>query len=582
MKRCFSRHWFWLTAAAMAVTAAAKPAGERVEMTVQLPPFIVERPAGGTTWRYVEIPRFEVLSTCNELTTGQIVAAFHRAHELLGLVLPPKFQVAFATPQALILFDQKLWPENERAAMAVLLPEGTATSPTAEVGPLPSAARRDPLASTKFTGRSDSAGTRGRTFFSNLMLSDVDSNTIFALAGEGTLDSERPSLTVPYVSMLLERRTPALPAWFCAGFVQLYQRMEFRSRTATVSLPRRGDTERLLPLAQLLRDFPPSEADSDHWRADVRLFVCWGLDPDGGRAAAFGRFLDQASAAAPTETTFRECFGIGFDAAIAQIEEYGRQTLRLRWVLPAERDRLPKDSVLVEASSGQIARIKGEWERLEARYVQWIRPELADQYVALARRTLHKAYDRGDRDPRLLATLGLLEAELGEKAAALPFLEESQGGGGARPRAAYELARLRYNSLFGRSRRDDGKFPAAQIEPLLAPLLLAAQQSPPMVAVFHLLAEAATMAVEPPSPEVLSALAAGVRLFPTHRDLAEKVATLHRLAGRNDEADALLALGANRQPYTPSNVPDGLMELRDQFPKIDLPPEDSATPRPPR
>jgi hypothetical protein len=563
-----ARHCFWRMFAAIAALPMASPAAEKAEMTVQLPPFIVERPAGGTPWRHLETPRLEVLSTCNELTTSQLVLAFHRAHELLDLVLPPKFQLAFDGPQALILYDRKLWPEHEQAAVAALLLRDETTTRSAESAS-PALLRGDPLTGMQLVDRSKPAGNR-TAFLSNLMLSDADSITTFALAGDGALDIQRPYVTAAYVHMLLRGRTPALPAWFTSGFEQLYQRMEFRGRTVTVVLTRRGDAENLTPLARLLRDDPPVETASDRWDADVRQFICWGLDPDGGRTEAFWRFVERASANASTESIFRECFGLGFDDAAAQIEEYGRKTIRLRWTLPAERDRLPQTSVLVDASSGQVARIKGEWERLEARYVQRTRPELASQYLALARQTLQKAYDRGDRDPHLLASLGLLELELGEKTTARVLLEEAQQVGAVRPRASYELALLRYKALLGRSRRSDGKFPGAQIEPLLAPLLLTARQSPPMAAVFELMAEAAGMAIEPPSPEVLSALKAGVLLFPTHRDLAAKVAALHRLAGQNDEADTLLAVGAHRQPNPATTPLHGAFELLDRFPKIEL------------
>ena len=42
-------------------------------------------------------------------------------------------------------------------------------------------------------------------------------------------------------------------------------------------------------------------------------------------------------------------------------------------------------------------------------------PELAPKYLEQARRTLRRAYDRGERDPRLLAVLGLCECDAGNE-----------------------------------------------------------------------------------------------------------------------------------------------------------------------
>ena len=108
-----------LLALAAAGPLAAAPA-TKTEMTVQLPPFIIEQP-GGTRWRYTEIPRFEILSRCNDLATDRLTLAFHRTNQLLGLILPARFQLAMDAPQTVIFYDQELWSPAERAAAIATL-----------------------------------------------------------------------------------------------------------------------------------------------------------------------------------------------------------------------------------------------------------------------------------------------------------------------------------------------------------------------------------------------------------------------------------------------------------------------------
>ncbi len=512
------------------VPLAAAPA-PKTEMTVQLPPFIIEQPAIAK-WRYTEIPRFEILSRCSDITTDRLVHSFHRANQLLGLLLPERFQMAMDVPQALIFYDEKLWSPAEREAVTAMLFGNRSAQP--KPGAAPDAARVpvDSIVGFQLRATEKPAVNPRDCFYNNLMLADVDSMTTFALASDATIDPNETYLTPDYVYSLLNGRVPALPEWFVAGFLGLYRSMEFHGNTVSLvstrwdTEPGGGGKERkpaaFLPWTDFFTLNSPNRAEHPTlWATQGMAFVQWGIDPAAGHADAFWKFVDRAAVEPDVAKAFQEAFGFDFDEASRQLGPYLLTARPVRWTLTDEQAR-PPNNPIEDASPRQIARIKGEWEQLETRYVRNNYPDLEAQYLAQARRTLHKAYDKGDRDPRLLATLGLLELGANERATAQGFLDEAVRGSVVRPRACFELARLRYNHEFGRSRRDDGKFTSEQTAAIAAPLLLATRQDPPLPQVYELLKRVYAKSVDAPPPEVVSALAEGRKYFPQGTDVAER------------------------------------------------------------
>jgi len=51
------------------------------------------------------------------------------------------------------------------------------------------------------------------------------------------------------------------------------------------------------------------------------------------------------------------------------------------------------DFEVERATSNEIARLRGEWERLAIGHVQRRLPRVREPYIAQARRTLRRAYD---------------------------------------------------------------------------------------------------------------------------------------------------------------------------------------------
>ncbi|HRP06153.1 MAG TPA: hypothetical protein PLV87_14660, partial [Opitutaceae bacterium] len=60
--------------------------------------------------------------------------------------------------------------------------------------------------------------------------------------------------------------------------------------------------------------------------------------------------------------------------------------------------KVPKSPAikLRDATPLDVARIRGDWERLQISFVRKAFPDVVDKYVEQARKTLRKPYDQGD------------------------------------------------------------------------------------------------------------------------------------------------------------------------------------------
>jgi len=171
------------------------------------------------------------------------------------------------------------------------------------------------------------------------------------------------------------------------------------------------------------------------------------------------------------------------------------------------------------AKNSEVARMLGEWERIEAESLEAKAPEIARKYRMHAVEKLQRSYQKGVRDPGLLATLGLLLVSLGDAAGARGYLEQAAAGEVVGPRAYLELARLRWGDERRREPADSRQRGAGDVVGLL---LRAETKGPPLLAVYAMLAE-----VNPGSSKVeeerKAALRRGLALFPHDRDLRERI-----------------------------------------------------------
>ena len=485
------------------------------------------------------------------------------------MILPDRFQATRDTPKTLILYDQKLWPVTAQNAVAAMLnfmplvrPEETSNEPD------------DPLMNAVLDKRkpAKTTSTGPKRFFGNLALTDVDSQSLFAIVSDVSILPQESFMTPAYVETLLSGRGPELPPWFKSGFLGLYSRLNFRGDMLVLrpmtweSIPKlSADTtgktrlEGLLTLENFFERPPKEEGvDQELWTTQAELFIRWGIDPTGGkRADQFWAYVTRLCSEAANEKIFQECFDLSYGEVTRQLVAYAANARTARWKL-ARSMTSPPPVQLRDATPGEIDRIKGEWERLEIRYIRGKIPELEATYLAEARRTLHRAVDRGDQDPRLLTSLGLLELEADNRAVAREFLESAVKQAVVRPRAYFELARLRCEHLLARSTRDDGKLNAEQTSSVIELLWLATQQTPALPEVYELMAEVCLNSAVPPPPAALAAIDEGVKLFPKDRDLADLVVLLQ--SDNKNSTKSVNKSGPTLQDALNASMRDRLLE----------------------
>lgn len=540
-------------AAGLVLGAFAARAAE--ETVIALPPFLVEEAALPLPWRYAEVGGLEVLSTCPDRLTRQLVANHLRLHALLGELVPPALQLRMSEKQILIFVDSAHQPPTSPEVVARMVLSAV-EPPVPDDAPPPNDGRlrRRPRPPRY-------------TFLPNLRLWDRDSQALFAIVREREFDPDRVALSPEYVAYVLRNRTPALPPWYVSGVLTVFASARFSEDALTLepldwpaesgaAVLRAGAAANrpLLPLAEFFTgELPAGDPASNEllarWQAQAALFVHWGVGGRGApRRAAFGKFVARAAVEPVTEALFRECFGLDYAGGWKALTAYLPYAMNDRLALrPASRQR-GTDFPLRPAGEAEIARLKGDWERLEIGYVKAQFPAFASKYVEQARRTLRRAYDRGSRDPRLLAVMGLCEVDAGNDAAAREWLEAAAAGAPMlRPRAAYELARLR----FAAARTPGGDappLPAEQAAAVLAPLAAARLQQPPLPEVYELIAAVRAAGAAVPTREHLAELEEGVRFFPRRSELAARTAELSLRHGFTDTARWVINLGLTLAP----------------------------------
>jgi hypothetical protein len=240
-----------------------------------------------------------------------------------------------------------------------------------------------------------------------------------------------------------------------------------------------------------------------------------------------------------TEEMFEACFGFGFSELRDRLSDYLPKAVEeSARIDPGRRPSLPRIEA-ERATPNEIARVRGEWERLAIGHVQRRLPQVREPYIAQARRTLRRAYDAGDRDPRLLATMGLCEIDAGNEAGARQYLEPAIAAGVVRPRAYYELARLRFAEL-RRGMPETKMFSYSELAPIFHPLQRGLTQAPPLAENFVLLAEAWVSSELSPNTAEFAELEMGARLFARRPTVALAIALALAQHGKKSEAVAVL------------------------------------------
>lgn len=520
---------------------AAAPVKGAEESVVALPPFAVEEMAKGPPWRYAVNPDFEILSRSDDWTTKRLSEVRYRLYRLLELILPPGLQVRQDVPRTAIYYDELTKTGASEEVIAQMLRSNNATAKPVS-GTMP-------FGSRGFHGF-EPAPPR-YTFMPNLRLWDKDAMAVFTVVRPGDVDAEGLMLTQDYIEYLIRARTPTPPTWFIAGMIGLYPQVRYRSDSLLIEEGEwvsaletdllKEDPKKARPLLPMMAFFR-SDASANNqsveenkrvWTSQAALLVRWALS--GPQREGFWRFVERAALGQMSEKLAQECLGLDYTQLGAQLTAYLPVAVRKSIVLRPKEEIVMPPLTLRNATESEIARIKGDWERMEITYVRVKHPEVVDKYIGQARRTLMRAYDHDNRDPRLLAVLGLLECDTGHPEAARGYLEAAAGPGLVRPRAWLELAKLRLAERLAVP-ESQGKLSPKQAAEVLAPLFTARAQNPPLPEVYDTIAEVWEHSIYPPNAGHLDVLREGVHLFPRRVALARRTAALLLSIGAKEDA----------------------------------------------
>ncbi len=499
-------------------------------------------------WLYAEIPGFEILSNISERETKRFVRDFLLLQNVIREIMPGLTTGQMPVPTALLLcgrgkgFDEFL-PAD---------------------------------------------GTIERYGSNQLFFQSPERAAIvvdFALAELQLADSTRieadpyRAFYAAYFRFLIRRQlSKPPPPWFEEGLVQLFAATEFDRKTIVFAqigdgfgAEKIGDFNRMLhqralmPLGEMLS--PQPRTRGTFWAAQCYCFVhycLYGLNKKNQQA--FIRYVYRLNDEEPTEALFKECFGKTYNQFALELRGHIGFTAGKKIEFRAKKGQElpePPPVALAPGSDADVGRIKGEVLRLGG-------------HGAAARNHLIAPYVRGERDPRLLAALGLDEKLAGQDARARKFLEAAAAAKVNRARAYVELARLRLDEA--RAGAKDGKvqLTVEQVGAVLTPLFTARQQPPPMAEVYSLIAETWAVSALPPQEEHLAVVLEGVVRFPRDmplllqatllaakrgfferaRELSQRGTKLAREPGDKDRFASLAAAFETGATVEPPKAPD--------------------------
>jgi hypothetical protein len=466
-------------------------------------------------WLYAEIPGFEILSSLSRSATQRFVKDFLLLQEAMNVIMPGLRAGPVSVPTSLILTGR-----------------GDAFSRF-----MPSNRGDDRYRTNTLFFRDDERGAIVVDFqLAELQLED---NT--------TLESDPyRGFYREYFRFIIRRNVGNKPpAWFEEGLVQLFASIEFQKKWINFAMigdgfggERTGDFNRLLhrrsilPMKELLAD--PPRRRGTFWEAQAYAFVHMCLY---GRNLKYQRpfleFITRLDREPLSEELFKECFKMDYKKMGLELRGYLDFTDHKYMQYAAKKGQAlpePPPFELRDAPDAVVGRITGEALRLGG-------------HVSQAQNALIAPYVRGERDPRLLAALGLNEKFAGNDDRARKFLEAASNARVDRARAYLELARLRLDAARAKPGGKGDQLDENQVASVLTPLFTARKTPPPMAEVYSLIAETWSLSAAPPQEEHLEVVLEGVRTFPRDTALVMRATLLAAKRGFPERAAELARLG---------------------------------------
>ncbi len=246
----------------------------------------------------------------------------------------------------------------------------------------------------------------------------------------------------------------------------------------------------------------------------------------------FNQFVSRLSEEPLSEKLFEECFGMNYKKMQNKLTWYARMpTSRHRHIKLAQGSELTfKDVEFREATQAEIARIKGDAQQMAGHHTK-------------ALNTFREAYDRGERDPELLAALGVAENHAGREDRARLFLEHAAKHNTHRPSAWNTLAQLRLDKTLSQATKDEKKLSASQMNTVLAPLLKALTLEVVLPETYHLIADAWENSSVQPTEIYAKILGQGALRFPNDDRLVYRASNLFAQVGAIQNAVELAQMG---------------------------------------
>lgn len=536
-----------------AAAAAATP-------VVELPKFVVtdtrELPPP-EAWRYAEITGFEILSNASDKATRRLIKDFDQFKEALALVWPIPNRTG--VPTSLILC-------GKGAKFDAFVPAGKS-------GP-------DRATASLFLKNREQTAIIIDLQSTTLNILATDTANDAATGTDSSLISVEPDkqLYREYVHFLLSRSEPRLPAWLEEGMAQIIMAMKVdphyivfgkledpntvsaqAGAVAAMNALTAADDPDGLQIAgapaedrdfnaalqrRALVPFPKFfavTADSPEainplgnnvWAKQCYAFVHMCLYGRGKRyQKPFGTFLMRLGKEPITEELFKECFKMDYKKMLLELRGYIDFTdyQHQEYVLKGAGLTSGAPLALRDATESEVGRIKGEALALAG-------------HQAKAKAELTAPYIRGEREPKLLAALGLYDRVNGEETRARKFIEAATAAKVVRPRAYLELARFRYADALAQPGAE-AQFSPEQVAAITGPLLVARLQPPSLPEVYELMTETWVRSAAPPKKEDVVYLIEGVRLFPGRLKMLYAAAGLSAQAGMLDVAHAFTDYG---------------------------------------
>ena len=541
----------WVASLCVPLASMGQPAVSpaSADRPIELPPMIVSDFSKASPWLYASVDGFEYLSRCSVGTTHAFAASQWYIHALLREFIPDEFLAKQDAPTASLLMPLALKSASDDAVRQEML-------------------RTE---QEEMKRRTESARQKGEVTFSsrllfmpNHRLDDRDTSAVFTYVDESTFDADRMIVATDYVHTKLMRSHPMLPQWFVEGIAGLHTQASFRvdpitlppftwiSAEETAALVSDIEIRRpFLPMSEMFASAALLGDGNTHplrvavWRSQVRLFIRWAFDPDHPAAREnLWKFVRQASKQPINEAMFTDCFGFGYSELRDRLSDYLPTAVKspIR-IMPRKLPPAPRVEVKT-ATPAQIARLRGEWERLEIAFVRERHPQFVDRYIEQARNTLRRAVGSGLREPQLLASLGLCEIDAGDPDAARPWLEAAADANVVRPRVYFEIARLRWEALT-RAVPENRGFSNAELEPIFAPLRRAIQQAPLLPEAVLLLQDAWLRSRETILPSDLPWMIDVTRQFRRYPGIGFRLALLQTRHGQTAEALDTLNVGSH-------------------------------------